>query len=198
MVNFLKAPLVHGLLGAGLVAGITNCLNIALMRASGQAVATGISSLDGIVTIGIFWILPNSLWTWFAGILILAVVVELIEKNVQGDIIRLLTIILLVALVRASIAQPNLSAFAIAAAGSFLTAWVIVYIYRARGFAAAMLAAALPAWIQMATVSRHLGDPGFTQQANIITAILLALLAIGFWGYVGNWVIGKFRTIEVG
>lgn len=191
------ASLIHGLSGAAAMAGIAGGLNFAIAAVYGYSPQTlGQSHFIfgfGFLPIALFGISGS-----LASTLMLAIAVELVEKNLKSKLLQFLIPVSLVTLTGLAGKQPNLAVAALTCASALLTTMAVLFFYRSRGFAAAWLASSFSIILYHAVVYRHVEEPSFVWQANWLMMIYFVLLAIGLWSYVGNWMIGKFRLIEIG
>ncbi len=191
------ASLVHGLLGAATLVGITGCLNIAIAIAHGY-LPQALGQTQLIFNFGLFPIVLFAISGSLVSTIMLAVAVEMVEKNLKSKLLQFLIPVSVITISGLALRQASLAVMALTFASVLLTTVVILFLYRTRGFAAAWLSSTFSVILIQAAVFRHVEEPSFTWQANWLLVIYFALLAIGVWGYVGNWVIGKFRTIEMG
>jgi hypothetical protein len=191
------ASLIHGLLGAAALAGITGGFSFAIAGVHGYS-PQDLGQSHFIFT---FSFLPVALFGISSSListLMLAIAVELVEKNLKSKLLQFLIPVLLITITRLGGKQFSLAIMAITCASALLTSLALLFLYRSRGFAAAWLASAFSGILTPAVVYRHAEEPSFVWQANGLMVIFFTLIAIGIWGYIGNWVMGKFRTIKVG
>ncbi len=191
------ASLVHGLLGATALAGIAGCFGLILASVHGYS-PQAIGSARFLFKFSFIVIALFSFSGSLVSTTIMSIAVELVEKNLKSKLLQYLIPVSLITLTGLAGKQGGFTVLAITSASALLTTVVTLLLYRSRGFAVAWLASAFSAILSQAAAFRHVEEPSFVWQANWLLVIYFVLMAIGLWGYVGNWVIGKFRTIEMG
>ena len=75
---------------------------------------------------------------------------------------------------------------------------VLFHVYRERGLAALWVTLATPDLLGLSAKARSLGDPSFVTQSNLLIGVLLVLLGIGVWGYLGRGISEKIGTLGLG
>ena len=135
---------------------------------------------------------------------VFAVWVELLERLVHRPWRVLLSVGLLWALTNVTVPHVHdglaagLPRLAVQFAFLFVGAIVVVHVYRQRGVAALWIALTIPELLDLIARSRSLGDPSFVMQSNLIIGVLVALLGIGVWGYVGKGISQRVDVLRLG
>jgi hypothetical protein len=191
------SSLVHGTLGAFVIAGLTSGLD--WLRLASNPEAVSVSPPTDTATWGP--LMMAVIGFGLSGFLVpvFAVFVDGAEKLLP----RRAWAVAVVALLFAAAVTPTVervwAAWSVAGIeflGNFVLCLIVVQMYRAKGLAAAWLALGLPAVLEPAVVARSLGDAGLALQANLIWILVFGLLALGAFGYARRFLVGKAEALS--
>jgi serine/threonine protein kinase len=191
------SALVHGVLAGALVAAIHYSFTVLMTLTPGYSPSSSIAAIRIITTGGPAAFVLSILAGTLGYTLIVAVIVELAEKLIRSPIVATLIPALLLAVTKGVDEETpaDIRVFAVRFLSAFFISIVIVQLYRSYGFAAALLVSLIDALLRLAVVAAGVGDPGITLQANLILAGVALLLALGVWGYVGDYLKKKLTAL---
>ena len=198
------SSLVHGVLGGGLLAGLSSALVFLMARVSGFTPSLDLLLDPTMRIIHGGWPLVQAL-LWFTlsavvDVMGITILIELVERLVRkGTLVALISTFLIVLLSFhpfsrlnwiTSYNQPGIVLVGLSFLATFLSVLIVVQLYRSRGLAAVWLALTTYGFLEWAAISRYLRNPWFVLQSNLLVIVVTLLLVAGIWGYFG----GRIRT----